>query len=164
MTLREIKMNIKYLGITIMSLFVLSACGGGPHIYTGISAEQSKVYPLVMVANSDIVCGDKTFKKGAKFGVSDASGGKYKGIEANNMGEEQHFPKKSLYIRAIDNAYSASPLVYPDGQFVFQSGYLVTPVALNIGKDNNPDEILLWGVSAVSCTYKGTTPFSPIRN
>lgn len=154
-------MKVKYFIIGLVSLFILSGCGAYNH--TGLSAEQSKVYPIVMVANSDVVCGNITFKKGAIFGVSDVSDGKYKGIDTN-YGEEQHFPKHSLYIRSLENAYTMSPIVYPDGQFVFESGYLVVPRALNIGTGNDPDEILLWRVESTVCKFDGTTPFSPIEN
>ncbi len=155
-------MNIKHLIAVIVSSIILTGCGSS--ILTGVSVEQSKVYPLVMVANSDIVCGNTTLKKGAIFSVADVSDGRYNGINVNNLGSEQHFPKDSLYIKGLENAYTFSPLVYPDGQFVFKDGYLVSPVALNQGKDNKQDEILLWSVNPVVCKYNGATPFTPKRN
>ena len=155
-------MKVKIYIFVILFSVIFAGCGG-PYLHTGLSDNVAKEYPLVMVTNDNIVCADHIFKKGAKFGVYDASNGKYMNL-TNRFGEKKNFPDKALYINANEDLLSGGVLVYPNGKFVYEGGGLVLAVAINRDIDGN-DKVILWGLNPeVICKFNSDTPFTKKRN
>lgn len=151
-------MKLRFILALTFVTILFSGCGG-PYLHTGLSADKAKQYPLVMIANDDVVCGEHIFKKGAKFSVSNASGDKYK---SHSFSERQTFPESTLFI-STQEASGLGVVVYPNGTFVYEGGGFVMLGAYNPGK--NPDEpvtVVFWFIDPdIMCKFSGDTPFTP---
>ena len=150
-----------FILLTSMIAILFTGCGG-PYLHTGLSDNVAKGYPLVMIANDDIVCGEHIFEIDAKFAVStDTSNGNYMNM-TDRWREREYFPDHTLFI-SIDDGSSIGVIVYPNGKFVYEGGGLAWVAAYNT--KNGDDEIVFWAYDPeVICQFKSDIPFSPKRN
>ncbi len=158
-------MKLTFTGIFTIAAILFSGCAS-TYIYEGISAKESKTYPLVMIANDNIECGNRIFKKGAKFTVSDISNGKYRNeSQVGILSDKSIFPEHTLYVTFAEGT-GFGVVVYPNGSFVFEGGGITKILAFNPGaKADGTDEVILWGIDPkVICKYNGETPFTSRRN
>lgn len=164
-------MKLKLTFFSTLLAMLFSGCGF-TSIYSGLSIKESKEYPLVMIANSDITCSDGTisliYKKGAIFGTHDISSDTYIGVSGTTMidsAKREIFPKSSLFLSALkeESAFVFGNAVYPNGQFVFDGGGRIQ----HNGQYNKENDKLnfMWIVQTnFICKHESKTPFTPKRN
>lgn len=104
-----------FTGITLL----LTGCTS--MVIDGISHEQSKQYPMVMVNKQQMICGGTTIiKKGSIFGARSAAG-----FKAQMSGNDVILPENSIMLQgAMGDNVALRLLVYPNGKFVYKNFHM----------------------------------------
>lgn len=157
-------MKFRFIILLGLSILLFSGCGGSTML-TGLSADKAKLYPLVMVADDDVVCGGFSFKKGAKFGTSDIGNETYMSAMDSMLGmftrDAKTFPKNTILLKFVEDSdgFTQGVIVYPDGSFVFENGGMVTYNTMY-----GSVYPWKWMVHDFVCKYTKETPFTPHKN
>lgn len=155
--------NIYFCLMSLLLLLLLSGCSS-KRVLTGLSPDEIRKQPAVMIANCDIYCKNLKVESGAVFSIEEIGGHEYHihspsilstlaDMVANT--NTYTFPEKVLLLawpHDGDDTYlngDAGFIVYPNGKFAYEKYFAV-------GYNNAGGN---WWLTPGECTFTCEYPF-----